>query len=32
MEKLMIVENEWNDSIDTSKVEGAVRKIVVEEV
>ena len=25
-------ENEWNDSIDASKVEGAVRRIEVEEV
>ena len=28
----MNVENEWNDSIDSSKVEGAVRRIRVEEV
>ena len=27
MEKLMNVENEWNDSIDAIKVEGAVRGI-----
>ena len=27
MEKLMNVENEWSDSIDASKVEGAVRRI-----
>ena len=26
------VENEWSDSIDTSKVEGAVRRTEVEEV
>ena len=32
MEKLMNVENEWGDSIDASKVEGAVRRIEVEEV
>ena len=32
MEKLMNVENESSDSIDASKVEGAVRKIEVEEV
>ena len=32
MEKSMNVENEWSDSIDTSKVEGAVRRIEVEEV
>ena len=32
MEKLMNVENEWRDSIDASKVEGAVRTIEVEEV
>ena len=31
MEKLMNVENEWSDSIDDSKLEGAVR-IEVEEV
>ena len=30
--KLMNVENEWSDSIDTSKVEGAVRRIEVDEV
>ena len=28
----MNVENEWRDSIDASKVEGAVRRIEVEEV
>ena len=32
MEKLMNVENEWSDSIDASTVEGAVRRIEVEEV
>ena len=32
MEKLMNVENKWSDSIDASKVEGAVRRIEVEEV
>ena len=32
MEKLMDVENERSDSIDASKVEGAVRRIEVEEV
>ena len=32
MEKLMNVENEWSDYIDTSKVEGALRRIVIEEV
>ena len=32
MEKLMNVENEWSDSIDASKVEGAVRRIEVKEV
>ena len=32
MEKLMNIENEWSDSIDASKVEGAVRRIEVEEV
>ena len=32
MEKLMNVENEWSDSTDASKVEGAVRRIEVEEV
>ena len=32
MEKLMNVENEWSDIIDASKVEGAVRRIEVEEV
>ena len=31
-EKLMNVENEWSDSINASKVEGAVRRIEVEEV
>ena len=28
----MSVENEWSDSIDASKVKGAVRRIEVEEV
>ena len=28
----MNVENEWSDSINASKVEGAVRRIDVEEV
>ena len=32
MERLTNVENEWSDSIDASKVEGAVRRIKVEEV
>ena len=32
IEKLMNVENEWSDSIDTGKVEGAVRRIEVDEV
>ena len=32
MEKLMNVENWWSESIDASKVEGAVRRIEVEEV
>ena len=32
MEKLMNVENEWSDSIDASEVDGAVRRIEVEEV
>ena len=32
MEKLMNVENEWSDSTDASKVEGAVTRIEVEEV
>ena len=32
MEKLMNVEIEWSDSIDASKVKGAVRRIEVEEV
>ena len=32
MEKLMNVENEWSDSTDASKVEGAVGRIEVEEV
>ena len=32
MEKLMNVENEWSDNIDASKVEGAVRRIELEEV
>ena len=30
--KLINAENEWSDSIDASKVEGAVRRIEVEEV
>ena len=32
MGKLMNVENEWRDSTDASKVEGAVRRIEFEEV
>ena len=32
MEKLKNVENEWSNSIDASKLEGAVRKIEVEGV
>ena len=32
MEKSVNVENEWSDSIDASKVEGAVRRTEVEEV
>ena len=32
MKKLMNVENEWGDSIDASKLEGAVMRIEVEEV
>ena len=32
MERLMNVENERSDSIHASKVEGAVRRIEVEEV
>ena len=32
MEKLVNVENKWSDSIDVSKVEGAVRRIEIEEV
>ena len=32
MEKLINVENKWGNSIDASKVEGAVRRIEVEEV
>ena len=32
MERLMNIENEWSDRIDTSKVEDAVRKIKVQEV
>ena len=32
MEKLMNVENEWSGSIDASRVEGAVRRIEIEEV
>ena len=32
MEKLMNVENKWSETIDASKVEGAMRAIEVEEV
>ena len=32
MEKLMNVENEWSDSFDASKVEGAVMRIEGEDV
>ena len=32
MEKLMNVENEWNDSNDASKVEDTMKRIEVEEV
>ena len=32
LEKLINVENEWSNSIDASKVEGAVKRIEVEEV
>ena len=32
IDKLINVENEWSDSIDASKVDGAVRRIEVEEV
>ena len=32
MEKLVNVENEWNDSNDASKVEGAMKRIEVEDV
>ena len=32
VDKLMNVENEWSDSIDASKVEGAVRRMEVEKV
>ena len=32
MEKLINIENEWSDSIDASKVEGAVRRTEAEEV
>ena len=32
MEKLMNIENKWCDSIDASKVEGAVMRIQVEEM
>ena len=32
MEKLANLENEWSGSIDASKVEGAVRRMEVEEV
>ena len=32
MQKFMNFENEWGDSVDAIKVEGAVRRIEVEEV
>ena len=32
LEKLINVENEWSNSTDASKVEGAVKRIEVEEV
>ena len=32
MERFMNVENEWSDSIDAKRVEGAVRGIEIEEV
>ena len=32
MEKLINVENEWSDSINSRKVEGAVKRTEVEEV
>ena len=32
MQKFTNVENEWSDSFDAIKVEGAVRRIEVEEV
>ena len=32
MEKMMNFPNEWSDSIDASQVEGALRRMVVEEV
>ena len=32
MGKLMNVENEWSDSIDATKLEGAVRRIEIEEL
>ena len=32
MEKLMNIENQWSDSIDTSELESAVRRTEVEEV
>ena len=32
MGKLMNVENEWSDSIDATKIEGAVRRIEIEEL
>ena len=32
MEKLINVENEWSDRVDASKVEGAVKRIEVDEV
>ena len=32
MKKLINVENQWSDRIDASKVEGAVKRIEVDEV
>ena len=32
MKKLINVENQWSDKIDASKVEGAVKRIEVDEV
>ena len=32
MQKFLNFENEWGDSVDAIKVEGAVRRIEVEEV